>query len=299
MPELPSWLYNKKNAEKHLNIACVTMQCDLKPEVNRKHMAEWIADVLHQHTDVELILFGETILGWYAKRGGSKVYHQTIAEAIPGETTRMMSALAMENSIFLCFGMTETHEGEIFNSQVLINPKGEIEAIHRKYHLMQSASIFKAGKIPVTIVDIIGIRTGIIVCSDIQSSIVRNELKRKNVKLIMGGLANPKDPNFFISGIITKLFDAWILTANRFGEEDGYVYEGDMVIGNPLGQIHQKAVGKEQYLYDELFFLINEPVIKKMLRRIFVGFTFIPYFLKHSRMFLNPLKEKFHKKEVQ
>ena len=180
------WLYPEAKASKRLKIASVAMQCVPEPQENRTHLAEWVAAVLDQHPDVELILFGETILGWYAKRSGSKVYHQSIAETIPGETTRLASALALENRIYLCFGMTESYQDEIYNSQLLINPQGEIEAVHRKFHLMESASVFKPGKKPVTVVEIHDIRIGIIVCSDIQSAVVRKALKHQKVELISG-----------------------------------------------------------------------------------------------------------------
>jgi predicted amidohydrolase len=281
MSILKTLFYNETTAAKHLQVASVAMQCDPEPERNRARMAEWVAAVLCQHPDVDLILFGETILGWYARREGTQAYHQRIAETIPGETTRLASTLARENGVYLCFGMTEAHQGEIYNAQLLINPQGEIEAVHRKFHLMESASIFKPGEIPATIVDISGIRTGIIVCSDIQSRVVQKALKKQKAALILGGLASPKDPNFFISGMIAKLFDAWITIANRYGEEDGYFYDANMVISNPLGEIVQKSVGKEHILCHRLFFMARESGVKRALRRVVVVLSLIPYFAKH------------------
>ena len=275
------YLYPKAMASKHLKIASVTMQCDPEPEKNRTHMREWVVAVLSQHPNVDVILFGETILGWYAGREGTKAYHRRIAEAIPGETTRLVSALARENGVYLCFGMMEIHQDELYNAQLLINPQGEIDAVHRKFHLMESAAIFKPGKIPVTVVDIKGIRTGIIVCSDIQNGSVRKALKKQKVALILGGLASPKDPNFFVSGMIAKLFDSWIVTANRYGKEDGYVYDGNMIISNPLGEIIQYAIEKEHILCHRLHFVQNEPVVKHLLRRGMVAFSLMLYFAKH------------------
>jgi predicted amidohydrolase len=272
-----TFLYPKTNASKQLKIACVTMQCDLEPERNRERMVALIADVIRKYPDVELILFGEAILGWYARHSGTKAYQNSIAETIPGNITRMISALAEENSVFISFGMTESCKGDIYNTQVLISPEGKIVAAHRKYHLMESAEIFKPGGLPVTIVEINGIRTGIIVCSDIQSTDVRKALKTQKVELILGGLASPSDPNFFISGMIAKMFDAWVVTANRYGDEEGYHYDGNMVIGNPLGYLQSTAVGKEQYLYEDLFFVLDEPALKIMLRRTYVWLSFIPY----------------------
>ncbi len=294
-----SCLYDERAASKHLQVASVTMQCDLEPDRNRVRMAELVAAVVSQHPEVELVLFGETILGWYARRGGSKAYHQSIAETIPGETTGVMSALAREHGIYLSFGMSEACDGGIYNTQVLIDPRREILAAHRKYHLTQSATVFQAGQVPVTVVDINGIRTGLIVCSDIQSVVVRKALNMQQIELILGGLANPTDPGFFVSGMIVKMFDAWIVTANRYGDEDGYVYEGDMIIGDPLGRLRRTAVGKEQFMCEDLFFVTNESSLKKRLRRFCVGLSFIPYLLGNLGVIVQPMVAKFRSKSQE
>jgi predicted amidohydrolase len=269
------------------------MQCEQEPDGNRKRMAALVTAVTDKHPDVELVLFGETILGWYAVRGGSKAYHRSIAETIPGETTRVMSALAREKGIYLSFGMSERDEGQVYNTQVLVDPRGEIVAAHRKFHLMESAGVFAPGKVPVTVVDIKGIRTGIIVCSDIQSEVVRKALKAEEVKLILGGLANPADPGFFVSGMIAKMFDAWIVTANRYGAEDGFFYEGDMVVGDPLGRLRRRAAGKEQFLFEELFFVTAESSLKVKLRRFCVGVSFIPYLVRNFGVIVQPIVTRF------
>ena len=243
-------------------------------------MAEWIKLVTTRYPMVDLVLFGEAILGWYAKRDGTKAYHRSIAETIPGETTHFASRLAQLYGIYLSFGMTELHQGDIFNSQLFINPDGEILAVHRKFHLMESGSVFTPGKVPVTVVNIKDIRIGIIICSDIQSQVVRKALKDQEVDIILGGLASPKDPNFLISGMIAKLFDAWIITANRYGNEDHYFYDGNMMISNPLGKIQLKSVGKEQILYDRLYFNLGETKWHYLARRIFVMGSTVPYLLK-------------------
>ena len=91
--------------------------------------------------------------------------------------------------------------------------------------------------------------------------------------------------------MITKLFDAWLVTANRFGEEDGYVYEGDMVVGDPMGRLQRTAVGKEQFMVAELYFLSNGSAITKLLRRIWVGFSFLPYLVRNFGVLLRSIKQ--------
>jgi predicted amidohydrolase len=289
-----SWFFDEKIAAKQLKIASVTMQCDLDPEVNRKRIIDWIRKVKLSHPDVELILFGETVLGWYARhnREASKAYHQSIAETIPGETTELMSKTAIANNIFISFGMSEKSADDVFNTQVLIDPEGKIAANHRKFNLMESSAVFSPGKIPVTMVDIQGIRTGIIVCSDIQSPLVRKELSAQKPELILGGLASPDDPNFFISGMIVKMFDAWVVTANRYGGEEIYFFDGNMVIGDPLGRLRLKTMGVEQFEYYQLKFVTEQHPLMLRIRRVYVGASLILHCAKNLGMMLAPLKDK-------
>jgi predicted amidohydrolase len=287
-----SWLYDETKAEKHLKVASVTMRCDLRPEVNRDRMRDWIQRVKLAHPDVQLVLFGETVLGRYAVRGGSKEYHQRIAEPIPGETTELMRGIAREQDIYLSFGISERCEEDVFNTQVLIDPNGDVIARHRKYHLMESAGVFKAGDVPVTMVDINGVRTGIIVCSDIQSPIVRKELSNRKPELILGGLASPDDPKFFISGMIAKMFDAWIVTANRYGDEDIYIFDGNIVIGDPLGRLRVKTMGKDGFVFYQLNFVPDPSRLRKAVRRIYVGASLIPHFASNLGMMLASIKDR-------
>jgi predicted amidohydrolase len=71
-----------------------------------------------------------------------------MAEGLDGETIRMMSAHARENSIYLCFGMPERDtDGAVYISQILLGPDGAILAVHRKFFNEQSKN-FQLGSCP-------------------------------------------------------------------------------------------------------------------------------------------------------
>jgi len=54
-----------------------------------------------------------------------------------------------------------------------------------------------------------------------------------------------------------------------------------MVFSNPLGQLHRTAVGKEQFICEDIFFVTTESIVKQRLRRVYVGISFISILLKH------------------
>jgi predicted amidohydrolase len=273
------WLYDQEHIVKRLKIVSVTMQVDVDPRVNRQKMIAMLQTVRQAHPDVELVLFGETILGWYSRKPETAAYHQGIAESIPGETTTVMSSLAKEYDIYLSFGISEARDGAVYNSQVLIDPNGEIVAVHRKVNL-QGSSVFRAGDILVTMADIKGIRTAVVICADIQDPKVLLRLGAEQPELILGSLANPSDPNWFVSGLIARMFDAWIVTANRYGAEDRFFFDGQMIISDPLGDLRVKIKDQEQFVYYDIGFSADRFPLVKVLRRAYLGMSLGAHFIK-------------------
>lgn len=284
MSSFRQFIYNEEQATKQLNIASVTMQCDLSPQANREKMAAFIKEIMVAHPGVDLIAFGETILGWYAKKGGSKEYHLSIAESIPGETTDLMSDFAKENNIHLSFGLSELRKDKLHNTQVLIDPTGELRAIHRKFYPM--GTVFQPGTVPVTFTSINGIRVGILVCSDIQNAEVRKAIRHEKPELVIGSLASPNDPGFVISEGIAKMLGAWIVTANRYGDEEVQFFDGSMVVCDPWGDLRASARDKEQYLYYEMRFPEWRSWLQQTAQDIIRFISLIVFSLKNIKTFM-------------
>jgi predicted amidohydrolase len=58
-----------------------------------------------------------------------------MAESIPGSTTDILSEIAKELNIYIIFGLSEYNAGQMFNSMVVIDRKGEIMGVMRKVHI--------------------------------------------------------------------------------------------------------------------------------------------------------------------
>ena len=57
-------------------------------------MKRVVEETKRDRPDVCLIFFGETILGWFYKKGETREYHESIAETVPGPTTEFIAELA-------------------------------------------------------------------------------------------------------------------------------------------------------------------------------------------------------------
>lgn len=282
---LETLLYDEGGATKHLKVATVALQCDAEPSVNRARVVAMTQAIVDAHPDVELIVFGEVILCWYAPQ--RREYHRRTAEPIPGETTRTMARLAAEHGIYLSFGLSESREGRLYNAQLLLNPAGEIQAVHRKRY--PKSDTFSRGPVPVTVTEIKGIKTGMLICSDAANPRTMWELMRERLELIVLSLADDSDEGLFMTRFNARMYDAWMVTANRYGDEDGHFWDGHLMVSDPLGRLRVTTNGREQYVVHELGFVGSSSWPKRVLRNVMVKAPLVSHVLgnwKRARSYL-------------
>lgn len=277
------FLYNMEGATKALTVATVAMRCDRNPDRNRANMATTIDSVMQAHPDVNLVIFGEMVLGHYDP-GKDPLYHQAISEPIPGSTTQALAEKARQHKIHICFGVSEQDEETIHNSQVLLNPQGEIQTVHRKRNLKpgEIAADYQPGPRLVTATDIRGIKMGIVICSDTASPHTMWELVRGRYELIIHSLADD-DQDDFVTLFQARLYDAWFVTANRFGEEVGQFWPGLITVTDPLGRIRGRSLGQEQVLVHELQFADRSSGLRRIVRGLWVKAPLILHVLRNLK----------------
>jgi (R)-amidase len=235
-------------ATRFLNVAAISIVSSKRKTENLEKITQSIRKITIDEPEVELVLFGETILGWYIDDDNPVAYQLTISEPVPGPATDIISQLADSLNIYVAFGMTESDNGQLYNSQVLINPSGEIEAVHRKVNLTPEdlASGFTAGRktqANVTVVHINNIRVAMIVFADVNGYWLTEQLTEQKVELILHSMAS-EVPEFAIDPV-SRQFNAWEVFANRFGTEGDRQYSGTTFIADPSGTVRVSGGEKE------------------------------------------------------
>lgn len=281
MSKFDTYLYNEQKATRQIKVATTALCCDHDPSNNRIKMISTIDTILRVHPDVELVIFGEMALGWYIP-GEDQAYHQEISETIPGKTTQSLVAVAQKYNISICFGISELDDEYIHNSQVLLNPQGEIQVVHRKNNLKfgEMNANYQPGSEMVTITEIKGVKTGIVICSDTASPHTMRELMRNKFELIIHSIADD-DQDDFVTLFQARLYDAWFVTANRFGNENDQFWPGLITVTDPLGKIRSKKLGQEQVLVYELRFAETGSWFRKSIRNIWVKTPLLFHILKN------------------
>ena len=282
--KIQRWLYDESATAKRLKIATVTLQCEREPANNRIKMIQIIDSIMLAHPDVELIMFGEMILGHYNPEG-MPAYHREISEPVPGKTTQVLGKLAGKYGIYLCFGMSENDDGHLYNTQVLLNPQGEIQAFHRKWNLKQGEihTHYQPGNQPVTVTEISGIKTGMIICSDAAHPRTMRELIHNRLELILFSLADDKDEDWFVAKANARLYDAWVVSANRYGQETHY-WNGHTVISDPLGKLRLTSTDREGYWVYNIGFAENKSRLKNAVRNLWVKAPLLIHVLTHIKI---------------
>lgn len=259
------------------------MSCARDPVVNRTKIVNTIDTIVQMDPAVELVIFGEMILGWYKPKRFPE-YHRQISEPISGKTTQALALTAKKLKIYICYGMSELDGNVLYNAQVLLNPQGEIQAVHRKRNLQddEKKADYRPGLEMVTITDIKGIKTGIVVCSDTASFHTMWELVKSRLDLIIISLAD-KHEDDFVTKFQARLFDAWVITANRYGKEDNEYWPGLIVVTDPLGEIRNAKQGQEQYSINEVRFGDTRSLLKDVLRNVWVKSRLIVHILRNPK----------------
>jgi len=252
--------YDDSQAEHQLRVASVAMRCSEEKSVNLARMQTLVRQIKEQAPATQLIVFGETTLGWYLHPDDPTGYQTAIAETIPGPATNSLGALADELNVFIAFGLAELHGSKLHNSQVLLDTAGTVVAVHRKHHLIQEDldggfTRYDPIEENVTVTDLYGIRTGMIVCADVSSVEMTRELVEADIQFLIHSLASQADP--FTFDAVARQFDSWVVFANRVGMEGDIEYSGTCYIADPAGTIRTEISGEEGYVtatigvYDE------------------------------------------------
>jgi len=246
--------YDDSDAPQHLKVAAVSIQPHKSDkQVTLNLIKTMVEKIKSDHSDIQVIVFGELILEWYYDEETKDAYQRLMSEKIPGNSTEYVKNLAQTNNVNIVFGMTELDNStnNLYNTQILIRSNGELVK-YRKRNLNETDLDNKmtAGNQLVT-TEIDGIKVALFICSDMQSNSITKEIADAKVDVILHSLTSSTDMNANISYVGTQM-NTWIVFANRFGTEGIFEYTGFTHIINPAGTICERAIENNAYVYRNL-----------------------------------------------
>jgi hypothetical protein len=82
---------------------------------------------------------------------------------------------------------------------------------------------------------------------------------------ILFSLADDEDEGWFVAKSHARLYNAWIVSANRFGQEQNY-WNGHTVISDPMGMLRVTSLHKAGYLVYDIGFPEDKILVKRLIR---------------------------------
>ncbi|OGC74897.1 MAG: hypothetical protein A2145_06035 [candidate division Zixibacteria bacterium RBG_16_40_9] len=171
------------------------------------------------------------------------------AEEIPqGKSTQFLISLAKKKKCFIVAGINEKEGKKLYNSAVLVGPRGYV-GTYRKLHLFyREKDIFVPGNLGLPIFNINGVRLGILICFDWRFPEIWRILALKGAQIIAhpSNLIVPKLSFTALPGhaILNRIY---IITSDRVGVERKLKFAGRSMIVDPDGNIlAQVSADKEE-----------------------------------------------------
>lgn len=143
------------------------------------------------------------------------------AEPVPdGKTTHFFVSLAKNNNAYFIAGLVEIEDDRVYNSSVIVGPRGFIGR-YRKIHLFDTEkSCFHAGTDAPPVFDLDGVKVGVMICFDWRFPETARSLALKGAEIIAhpSNLVLPHCPQAMITRCLENRIFA--ITADRVGEEE-------------------------------------------------------------------------------
>jgi predicted amidohydrolase len=184
-----------------------------------------------------------------------------------------LQKIAKELSIAIICGVSERDGKSIYNSQVVVDPSGQVAAKYRKTHLFSPPPIeehkcFSPGE-TLTSCKIDKLRFGLTICYDLRfPECYRALAVEQNVDVFINSSAWPFPRIEHLRVLATARAienQSYVIIANRVGTDEGVTFCGSSVIVDPYGAILTAASADREELIQAD---VSEEIIKSVRDRM-------------------------------
>jgi predicted amidohydrolase len=226
-----------------------------EPERNLQRATQLVEKAAREKCDI--VLLPEVLdLGWTHPSA------KTESQPIPGPYSDRFCRLARELGIFVCAGLTERAEGQVYNAAVLIDPQGEILLKYRKINCLAVEQPFYGIGQSLSVVETPFGIIGVNICADnyYDALHIGHALARMGAQIILSpsswtvdySTAEAEDPynekwtRPYL--ILARLYDLVIMGTTSVGYLVGGPYEGKKMVGCSLAVNKDGVIARGPYL---------------------------------------------------
>jgi predicted amidohydrolase len=233
-----------------MKIAVAQISCSLgDPEANLLKVREFSRRA--KETGAELIVFPEMTDTGYSMPVIREHANHWKSGFVPG-----VQEIARKLSIAIVSGVSERDGSAIYNSQVLVDSKGNIAAKYRKTHLyavspVEEQNCFAAGDCFANF-ELGDIHFGFSICYDLRfPEMYRKLATEQNVGafLISSAWPFPRDEHFRVLAQARAIENqSYVIASNRVGKDDDLWFCGNSAIIDPRGVVIAAASADREEL---------------------------------------------------
>ncbi len=225
-----------------------------------------IRTIVAEHPEADLIVFPELFLSGY-----TLTHIEELAIHSDGPELKRVADIARESSTALIFGAPEHVSGGVANSAVCVDEQGNVAAVYRKVQLYSGdeSDAFVAGD-QLLIVELCGIKIGLMICFDVEFPEVARSLSRAGAELLVTISANMEpfgnDHEVFClaRALENGLPHAYV---NQVGQGENLTFVGGSTAVSPDGETYAQASSSE----DEILKVKLLLPVKSSVREDYLG----------------------------
>lgn len=228
-------------------------------DYNVKKSVEWLEKAVEE-VQPDLVVFPETITtGFNTNLTPEELYD--IVDTVPGKIIDKICEAAKRLRVYVVYPTYERgkNRGDIYNSSVLIDYKGEIVGVYRKTHAFSLENINRGGwVIPGTETPVFDTelgKIGMIICYDGDFPELSRSLAVKGAEIIVRPSALLRSMDIWELTNKARAYDnhVYVVGVNSVGPDaSGNYYMGGSMIITPIAQKIAQGRGAEEVIYAEL-----------------------------------------------
>jgi predicted amidohydrolase len=228
---------------------------------------ETMGRIVAEQPDADLVVFPELFLSGYTLSDIDE-----LAVQMDSPELERVTGMARENSTALIFGAPEGISGGITNSAFCVDEQGTIAAVYRKVQLYggEESDAFVAGN-ELLIVELCGLKMGLMICFDIEFPEVARSLARAGAEMLVTISANMEpfgnDHAVFISAraLENGLPHVYV---NQVGPVEKLTFVGGSTVVSPDGEIYAQASSSEEEILSVRLLLVKSNLREDYLSQL-------------------------------
>jgi predicted amidohydrolase len=178
------------------------------------------------------------------------------AEPPSGPSTRALSAIAKDHSLWIIAGLSMRRDDRYLNSALAFAPDGSLTATYDKQRLFgyaKETTIYSAGTEP-CVIQIGGLSLGLFVCFDLRfPELFQAVAPEVDACVVIANWPSARQRHWEVLTQARAIENqCYVVAVNRIGEGDGIEYKGGSVIFDAWGERCDKAAPNSSLRVGEL-----------------------------------------------